>query len=48
MKIRIKSNKIILGDRVFDGYVYVKDGQILEVSNRELRYDKQYDFTDIY
>lgn len=48
MKIRIKSNKIILEDRVFDGYVYVKDGQILEVSNRELRCDKQYDFTDKY
>ena len=33
--IRIKSDKIIVGGGLFDGYVYVKDGKIVEVSAEE-------------
>lgn len=48
MMKRIKSNKIILENEIVCGYVYFEDGKITEVSNRELEFDKEYDFTDKY
>lgn len=43
---RIKSDKIILNDKLFDGYIYFENGKIAEVTNVELPYDKEYDCTD--
>lgn len=48
MITRIISDKIILENEIFDGYVYIKDEKIMEVSKRELRHDKQYNFTGKY
>lgn len=42
---RIKSDKIILKDKLFDGYIYFENGKIAEVTNVELPYDKEYDHT---
>ena len=33
--IRIKSDKIILGESLFDGYLYVDDGKIVDVTKDE-------------
>ena len=33
--IRIKSDKIIVGESLFDGYVYVENGKISEVTKQE-------------
>ena len=46
--IRIKSDKIIVGGGLFDGYVYVKDGKIVEVSADEKPADTAYDYTGSY
>ena len=46
--IRIKSDKIVLTDGLFDGYVYVNDGKIVEVSKDEKAADEVYDFTGKY
>ena len=45
--IKIKSDKIIVGESLFSGYVYVKNGKIVQVSktNEEC---ETYDFTDKY
>ena len=43
--IRIKSDKIVLTDSLFDGYVYVENGKIAEVSKEEKAADETYDFT---
>ena len=43
--IRIKSDKIVLTDSLFDGYVYVENGKIAEVSKEEKAADEIYDFT---
>ena len=40
---RIKSKRIILSDRIFDGYVYIDSGRIVEVSNAEHIVEKEYD-----
>ena len=45
---RIKSKRIALPDRFFDGYVYFEDGKIVEVSDRELPFDEEYDAGDQY
>ena len=45
---RIKSNKIILGDKIFDGYVYFEDGKILDVTKEELPFTEEYDATGYY
>ena len=41
--IRIKSENIILKDRLFDGFVYFEDGIIKEVTNKDLPFDKEID-----
>lgn len=46
--IRISSDKIIVGQQVFCGSVYVENGKIVEVSDRVLDCDKVYDFVGKY
>lgn len=46
--IRIKSDKIIVGERLFDGYVYVENGKIIDVSTTERACEQSYDFTSKY
>lgn len=48
MVTRIKSNQIILEDKIISGYVYFEDTKIIEVSQSELNFDKEYDMTDFY
>lgn len=43
--IKIKSNKIVLLDSLFDGYIYIEDGKIIEVSKENKPADKEYDYT---
>lgn len=45
---RIKSNKILLGDTLFDGYVYFEDGRITDVTDKEIPVDAEYDATGYY
>lgn len=47
-KVRIKSDKIIVGESLFEGYVYFEDGQITAVTDRELPFDQEYDKTGLY
>ena len=46
--IKIKSNKIILGEDLFDGYLYLEDGKVLEVSKNDRPCEESYDYTDLY
>lgn len=46
--IRIKSDKIILKDKIFSGYVYFEGNTITDVTDKELPYDTEYDFTGKY
>ena len=45
---RIKSDKIILEDRILDGYVYFEDGIITDVSTEERPADEVFDMTGYY
>ncbi len=45
---RIKSNKILFSDRIFDGYVYFDDGKITDITSAEYTVDKEYNATDLY
>lgn len=45
---RIKSNRIITDNGLFDGYIYFESGLITAVTESELPYDVQYDYTDLY
>ena len=45
---RIKSDKIILEDRIFDGYVYFEDGVITNVTAEERPADEVFDMTGYY
>ena len=45
---RIKSDKIILENGLFSGYIYFKDGVITAVTTEELPYDTEYDKTGLY
>ena len=45
---RIKSNRIILEDRLFDGYVYVENGIITDVTTEERPADEVFDMTGYY
>ena len=42
--IKIKSNKIIVKNSLFDGYLYVDKNQILEISKEDKVADEFYDF----
>ena len=46
--IKIKSDKIIVGESLFDGYVYIENGVICEVSKADKNADESYDFTGKY
>ena len=46
--IEIKSDKIIVGKDLFDGYVYVDNGLIASLSDKKLHSDKAFDFTGKY
>lgn len=46
--IRIKSNKIIVGESLFDGYIYVANGKIAEITHGEKPAEKAYDYTGKY
>ncbi|MBR6737959.1 MAG: N-acetylglucosamine-6-phosphate deacetylase [Clostridia bacterium] len=48
MIISIKSDKIITGKKIIDGYVIIKDGKIDCISKTQLSADKYYDFTGSY
>lgn len=46
--IRIKSDRIVLTDSLYDGYVYIENGKIAEISNVEKAAEQVYDFTGKY
>ncbi len=46
--IGIRSDKIILENALFDGYVYIKDGSIFSVTDQVLACDTIYDYTGKY
>ena len=45
---RIKSDKILLEDRIFDGYVYFENNRIVEVTEKELPCSEEYDMRGYY
>jgi N-acetylglucosamine-6-phosphate deacetylase len=45
---RIKSDKIILPDRILGGYIYFENGKIVDVSVEEHSADEEYDFTGYF
>ena len=45
---RIRSDKIILPDRIFDGYIYFEDGRITEITDGEYPVAETYDMTGYY
>ena len=45
---KIKSDKILLEDRVLNGYIYFENGKILAVSTEDRPADECYDFTGLY
>ncbi len=45
---RIKSDKIILADKIFDGYIYFDDGKITEVTTKDISVSTEYDMTGLY
>lgn len=45
---RIKSNRIVLNDRLFSGYIYFENGKIVEVSCEEKEAQTTYDMTGCY
>lgn len=46
--IRIKSDKIIINEKLFDGYIYVEDGKIVEITKQDKSVEKEYEFTGQY
>ena len=46
--IKIKSDKIIVGEKLFDGYMYVLNGKIAEITQEDKPADESYDFTGKY
>ena len=45
---RIKSNRIITGNELFNGYVYYDGEKIVDVTDKELPFDEEYDAGDNY
>jgi len=43
---RIKSEKIISGGKITAGYVYYQDGNIIDLTDKELPFDEEYDAGD--
>ena len=46
--IKIKSDKIVIGESLFDGYVYVENGKITEISKEDKPCEESYDYTGKY
>lgn len=46
--IQIKSDKIIVGERLVDGYLYLENGKVKEVSARNIPCAESYDYTGYY
>ena len=46
--IKIKSDKIIIGETLFDGYMYALNGKITEISKADKPCEDRYDFTGKY
>ncbi len=46
--IKIKSDKIIIGERLFDGYLYMANGKITAISTEDIPVEESYDFTGKY
>ena len=46
--IRIKSDKIIAGESLFDGYVYALNGKIVEITTEKKPVTTEYDYTGKY
>ena len=46
--LRIKSDKIIVGEELFDGYIYIENGKITDVTAEKREADECYDFTGKY
>ena len=46
--IQIKSDKILLGESLFDGYLYIEDGKVLEISAEDRPCAESYDYTGSY
>ena len=46
--IRIKSDKIILSDGIFSGYLYISEGKIAEISKEEKTADIAYDYSGCF
>ncbi len=45
---RIKSDKIILADQLFDGYIYFDNGKIIEVTEKDIPVSEEYELTGYY
>ena len=45
---RIRSDKIILEENLFDGYVYFDNGNITDVTAKEIPFSEEYDMTGYY
>ena len=45
---RIRSDRILLGDGLFDGYVYYENGRITGVTAEDIPADEEYDATGCY
>ena len=45
--IKIKSDKIILGESLFDGFVYIEDGKVVDVTAKDLPCE-EYDYTGCF
>lgn len=43
--IKLKSDKIIVNQSLIEGYVYIDDGKIVEISNQNKPAEKEYDYT---
>ena len=48
MKYKLKSDKIILADRLFSGYIGVENGKIVTISKHDFPADTAWDFTGFY
>ena len=46
--IKIKSDKIIVGENLFDGFLYIENDKIVEVSTNDKTADEFFDFTGKY
>ncbi|MBO4354273.1 MAG: N-acetylglucosamine-6-phosphate deacetylase [Clostridia bacterium] len=46
--IKIKSDKIIVGSKLFDGYLYIDGEKVTGVSENDMPADEEYDFTGNY